>query len=55
MFYNFDEIKNEWLCGTVVRLATGEILTEDNKLEIQGWKWYDIPPEEYLKTLEIKE
>lgn len=47
-----------WHVGRKVLLSVAfnkVILTEDNKQELNGWEWYDTPPQEYLDWLETQE
>lgn len=47
-----------WHAGNKVMLPNSfnnEILTEENKQEIDGWTWHDTPPQEYLDWLEEQE
>ena len=53
MFYKKDD-KGIWWKSKNVHLPTGEVLTEDNKLELDGWKWYNEPPQEYLEWEESR-
>jgi hypothetical protein len=46
MFYKKND-KN-WYRGLTINLPTGDVLTKDNKLELNGWVWYDEEPQEYL-------
>jgi len=53
MFYN--KINNDWYCSLNVHLPApdfGVHLSPENRLELQGWVWYDEPPLEYLEWLE---
>ena len=42
MFYKFEN--EEWLIAKEVHFPNRTKLTEKNKLEIDGWKWYDVQP-----------
>lgn len=46
MFYK--ELNGVWYTGKTIFRPTGEELNETNKLELDGWKWYDEAPQEYL-------
>jgi hypothetical protein len=53
MFYN--KINNDWYCSLNVHLPAPDLgvhLSPENRLELQGWVWYDEPPLEYLEWLE---
>lgn len=45
MFYK--KQNDEWLKGLTIHLPNGEVLTPDNKQDIDGWKWYDEAPIEF--------
>ena len=47
MFYKKEENGN-WVIGLIVCLTDGIILDENNKLEIDGWEWFDESPEDYV-------
>lgn len=55
MFYKYEENNDKWNRGLKVTLPTGEVLSEDNKIELDGWKWYDEAPQVYLDWKEAKE
>jgi hypothetical protein len=55
MYYKFDIERNEWYVGSTIYFPTGEILTLENKLEFDGWKFHEEPPIEYLKWIEDNE
>lgn len=55
MFYKYEENNNKWVKGNKITLPTGEIISEDNKKEIGGWKWYDSEPQEYIDWKDSKE
>ena len=44
MFYKFEN--GEWLSGNEVHFPDGTILSKDNRIEKDGWKWYDVKPYE---------
>jgi hypothetical protein len=46
MFYKKEENGN-WNEASEVTLTSGEIATSDNRIEGNGWKWHDTPPQEY--------
>lgn len=47
-FYKLDE-NGDWLFAPNFVYAKDYILEKDgNREETDGWKWYDVPPEEYL-------
>jgi hypothetical protein len=48
MFYKFEN--NKWEYGYTVCLPSGEILTEENKINSDGWEWHDNPPENFNVT-----
>jgi hypothetical protein len=43
MFYKKENGK--WLTGLIIELPK---LTKENKDSLNGWKWHDEPPQEYL-------
>ena len=53
MFYKKEE--DNWFIGSIINFPTGEILDENNKEELNGWKWFDEEPQEYLDWVEIQE
>ncbi len=55
MFYKYEENNDKWVRGNMITLPNGDILSEDNKKEIDGWVWYDEEPQEYLDWKEEKE
>ncbi len=48
MFYKFENGK--WEYGLKVCLPSGDILTEENKISLDGWEWYDEAPENFTVT-----
>ena len=47
-FYKLDE-NGSWLFAPNFVYAKDYILEKDGyREEIDGWKWYDTPPQEYL-------
>jgi len=46
MFYKFDN--GEWFKGIEVHFPDGTILNHDNKIEKDGWKWFDEAPKEFI-------
>lgn len=42
MFYKFENGK--WESGLIVCLPNGEILSEQNKVNLDGWEWMDEQP-----------
>lgn len=50
MFYKKEE-NGSWYSGAQVYIATGEVLTEQNRDNDFGWIWYDEAPEEYVEWL----
>lgn len=46
MFYK--EIGEDWIRGSIINLPDGNILNTDNRLEVDGWIWFDNPPQEYI-------
>lgn len=52
MFYKYIEEDNIWVTGNRISFPDGVVLSTDNKIEKDGWKWYDNPPQEYLDWLE---
>jgi hypothetical protein len=53
MFYKFDGEK--WWNAQVIALPSGEILSPENKQNLDGWKWHDEPPQDYLDWLETQQ
>jgi hypothetical protein len=49
MFYKKEN--NNWYTGKKIHLPSGEVLTEDNKIKVDGWEWHDEPPQEYIEWL----
>ena len=47
MFYKKEN--NDWKVGSRIALPSGELLSNKNQKNIDGWKWHSEPPEEYLK------
>jgi hypothetical protein len=48
MFYKFENGK--WEYGYTVCLPSGEILTEENKINSDGWVWHDEQPIDFNVT-----
>lgn len=48
MFYK--KLNDEWFYGMEIHLPSGEILTEENKSNSDGWEWHDLPPENFNVT-----
>ena len=47
-FYKLDE-NGSWLFAPNFVCAKDYVLEKDgNREEVDGWKWYDTPPQEYL-------
>ena len=47
-FYKLDE-NGSWLFAPNFVYAKDYVLEKDgNSEEVDGWKWYDTPPQEYL-------
>ena len=47
-FYKLDE-NGSWLFAPNFVYAKDYVLEKDsNREEVDGWKWYDTPPQEYL-------
>lgn len=47
-FYKLDE-NGSWLFAPNFVYAKDYVLEKNgNREEIDGWKWYDMPPQEYL-------
>ena len=47
-FYKLDE-NGSWLFAPNFVYAKDYVLERDsNREEVDGWKWYDTPPQEYL-------
>ena len=55
MFYLHEEEFNLWQTANNVHFPDGAILSSDNRVEKNGWKWYDTPPAEYTEWLEQQE
>ena len=45
MFYKKEN--DNWLRGLNIHLPSGEVLTPENKQDIDGWEWYDEAPIEF--------
>ena len=54
MFYKKEEEEN-WVTGNKISFPDGVTISVDNKIEKDGWKWYDTPPTEYTEWLESNE
>jgi len=50
MFYKYEN--GEWFTGAGIHFPDGTILSVENKIEKDGWKWYDEPPVEFQNYLE---
>ena len=42
MFYKFEN--NEWLTALEIHFPDETILSSSNRIEKDGWKWYDEQP-----------
>lgn len=51
MYYKKDD-NGKWWGATNVHLPSGDVLTPENKLNLDGWEWLDNPPEDYLEYIE---
>jgi hypothetical protein len=49
MFYKKEN--NSWLRGFRINLPSGEVLNAQNKVNSDGWVWYDEPPMDYLMDI----
>jgi hypothetical protein len=54
MFYKIEEDGN-WVTGNKIYFPDGIVLSIDNKIEKDGWIWYDNPSQEYIEWLNIQE
>lgn len=52
-FYKIESDGN-WLVGKTIYLPSGAVLSSDNKINEDGWVWYDEPPQEYLDWLDTQ-
>jgi len=52
MFYKYIQEEDIWATGSKISFPDGVVLSSDNRVEKNGWKWYDTPPAEYNKWLE---
>lgn len=50
MFYKLEN--DFWFTGSIINLPNGQQLTPENKLDTNGWEWYDSEPVEYTQWLE---
>ena len=55
MFYLHEEEFDLWQTANSVHFPDGTTLSSDNRVEKNGWKWYDTPPAEYTEWLEQQE
>lgn len=58
MWYKLEENGNWLKASTVVVPYKGELITLNNdneEMEIMGWKWYEVDPDEYIEWLENQE
>ena len=55
MFYLHEEEFDIWQTANNVHFPDGTTLSSDNRVEKNGWKWYDTPPAEYTEWLEQQE
>mgnify|MGYP003120677471 CR=1 FL=1 len=51
MFYKKDN--EQWFVGKRVSFPDLVTISINNKVDKDGWKWYDTPPTEYTEWLEI--
>lgn len=49
MFYKL--INGKWESGLVICLPNGEVLSEKNKINSDGWEWMDTPPLDFESNL----
>jgi hypothetical protein len=47
MFYK--KYGKQWWSAQVIALPSGEIISPENKKNIDGWEWHDEPPKEYVE------
>lgn len=50
MFYKNES--NEWLTALEIHFPDGTISNKDNRIDKDGWKWYDVQPYENLDIQE---
>jgi len=55
MFYKYIQEEDIWVTGSKISFPDGVVLSTDNRIEKDGWKWYDTPPAEYTEWLEQQE
>lgn len=56
MFYKYEENNDKWVRGLNIHLPNGKTLNIENKnVMIDGWKWYDEQPQEFLDWKEQKD
>lgn len=55
MFYKYNENTDNYNKGLTITLPSGQQLNESNKLELDGWEWFENPPQEYLDWKDRKE
>lgn len=48
MYYKI-ETDNNWSIGNVIYLPSGDILTPENKLTLDGWEWLETEPTAYTE------
>jgi len=53
MFYKFD--RQQWWSAQVIALPSGEIISPENRKNLDGWEWHDQAPQEYLDWLATQE
>lgn len=42
MFYKY--MNDEWMTGLLIYFPDGTILSPENRIEKDGWRWYDEQP-----------
>lgn len=55
MFYRYNSTKDNWSIGSEIHFPDGTILNDLNKIQKDGWQWYDAPPQAYLDWAEAQE
>ena len=48
MYYKKDD-KGIWWEATTVHLPSGDVLTPENKLNLDGWEWLEEEPLEFTE------
>jgi len=55
MFYKYEDNNDKWVRGNNIHLPNGKNLNPKAKnAKIDGWEWFDEPPQVYLDWVEQK-